>query len=243
MRSLIYTPSGKAGEYANHGYAANLFKGCTHGCLYCYVPQFCKVDRQSFHAEVITAPDVLLRLEMDMQRKGQMDEPVFLCFTCDPYCKDADLSITRRAIEIINGWDTAVNILTKAELTSKDFDLLEKHPGNKIGATLTFYHQQLSEHWEPNASHPGARMRMLREASRRGIQTWASVEPVIIPQQSLFIMEAASDWVDEFKIGKWNHDKRSNDIDWPKFVHNAESLMHEHGKKYTLKQDLLRYKC
>ncbi len=35
-RKLIYHPSGSAGEYAGKGYAVNLFKGCTHGCRYCY---------------------------------------------------------------------------------------------------------------------------------------------------------------------------------------------------------------
>ncbi|KKM92536.1 hypothetical protein LCGC14_1217650, partial [marine sediment metagenome] len=95
--------------------------------------------------------------------------------------------------------------------------------------------------WEPNAEYPRNRLRMLSKAQNEGIQTWASIEPVIIPPESLVIIERAIPYVDEFKIGKWNHDKRANDIDWKRFANDAIELMVKYKKKYVLKEDLAKY--
>jgi len=177
-----------------------------------------------------------------MDRVGVLQEPIFLCFTCDPYCIDAPEGITRRAIKIILESGNRVNILTKGGMRAcKDFDLLSRDPGNKIGATLTFFHRDESLNWEPKASWPSDRISMLSHASVKGIETWASIEPVIFPSHSLLIMKAAIECVDEFKIGKWNHDRRANEIDWKRFANDAVELMEKHGKKYMLKAELRRY--
>lgn len=233
MRPLLYTPSGRAGEYADHGYAAN---------LYCYSPGALRMTREDFHSRVVPAPDVLERLERDMMRVGQLSEPVFLCFSCDPYCIGADTNITREAIKIILSHGNTVNILTKGGTNAiRDFDLL-KGTSSKVGATLTFASVQLSHEWEPNAQPPCGRLYMLSEAKDMGIETWASIEPVIIPEESLRIMEAAMPYVDTFKIGKWNHDKRTAAIDWGQFLEDAVALCEQYGKAYVIKQDLLKFK-
>lgn len=244
LRSLVYTPSGRAGEYVNKGYAANLYKGCTHGCKYCYVPRFLRMGKAQeceFRSKVVPVPDMVDRLNRDMKRLGQLDEPIFLCFTCDPYPESRELNRnTSLAIEAILASGNAVNILSKAgRRATHDFDLLRCDKHNKVGATLTFIDNALSLEWEPNAPFPWLRLEMLALAKEYGIQTWASIEPVIIPDQSLAIMNAAAQHVDEFKIGKWNHDPRAKDIDWKKFTLDAVKLMRKLGKKYILKSDLI----
>ena len=238
-RKLIYHPSGSAGEYADKGYAVNLFKGCTHGCKYCYVPAACHVSKESFHASVTAAPDVLQRLEKDMKRGGVLPEPIFLCFTCDPYCVNAPEDITREAIRIILQSGNKVNILTKGGLRAfDDLALLSLSRGSKIGATLTFQNPSLSSDWEPRAAWPGNRINMLRLAKERNIETWASIEPVINPDESLKIMEEALPYVDTFKIGKWNHDKRGTEIHWRDFAFRAKQMMEYWGKNYMFKKEL-----
>ena len=48
-------------------------------------------------------------------------------------------------------------------------------------------------------------------------------------------------YVDEFRIGKWNHDKEANKIDWHKFAQDAVKMMERHNKQYVLKDDLRKF--
>ena len=238
---VLYTPSGRAGEYADHGYAVNLYRGCAHGCLYCYVPnpRF-GLSREDFHREVHAAPMVLERLAADLRQCGVLPEPVFLCFTCDPYPPGDDLNaLTRKAIEIINRSGNAVNILTKGGMrASRDFDLLIKNPKNRIGATLTFQDADKAREWEPGAADPDERISMLAAAKLCGISTWASMEPVIEPDESLAMIRLAHKYVDEFKIGKWNHDPRASRVNWKHFREEAAILCKGLGVRCTIKKDL-----
>lgn len=244
LRKLIYMPSGRAGEYSDKGYAANIFNGCDHGCLYCYAPGAKRTPgptgKIKFHASVTPVLDLFARLSKDCAQK--IDEPIFLCFLCDLYCAANGLSgITREAIRIIIDSGNAVNILTKGGMRAvQDLDLLIKNPKNKLGATLTFANPDLSKHWEPKAALPDSRLQMLSAAKDHGIQTWASIEPVIVPSESLEIMRQAAPYVDQFKIGKWNHDPRASLIDWNGFYRDALHLMESLGKDYIFKVDLLK---
>ncbi len=237
---LIYTPSGRAGEYANKGYAANLFAGCMHGCSYCYVPRIRRMKPETFQSSMRPATDVLGRLKADITGR-KLEEPLFLCFSCDPYPPDEELcAVTRKALHIITKSGNAVNILTKGGMRAeRDFDLLMHDKRNQVGATLTFIDWRCSQQWEPKAAPPRDRIRMLALAKEAGISTWASLEPVIKPKQTLSLIIEAAPFVDLFKIGKWNHSKDAAAIDWKEFYKDATVLLRELGKPYIVKQDLL----
>lgn len=112
---------------------------------------------------------------------------------------------------------------------------------DKYGATLTFWTERDSLEWEPGAATPTERTFALEEAHRRGITTWASLEPVIQPETSLKLIEETLDFVDIYKVGKWNHDKRANEIDWKAFGRAAIDLLKKHKKKFMIKKDLAAY--
>jgi len=237
---LIYTPSGRAGEYANKGYAANLFNGCLHGCTYCYVPRQRYMKAEVFHSRMVAYPDVLNRLRRDLQSKKKLKEPLFLSFSCDAYPPDEDLcKITRKAIEIVMESGNAVNILTKGGMrAARDFDLLKQDKRNQLGATLTFLDWRASKKWEPHAAIPRDRIKMLAMAQEEGISTWASMEPVIVPKETLRLITEAVPFVDIFKIGKWNYDRRAAAIDWKEFYHEAKDKLDNFGCRYMIKEDL-----
>lgn len=75
-----------------------------------------------------------------------------------------------------------------------------------------------------------------------GIETWASLEPVLDPAQTLMIIERCKDFVDTFKVGKWNHDVEAKKIDWKQFVHKAIDLLEKYDLNYYIKKDLMTYK-
>lgn len=236
---FIYTPAGAAGEYGN--LAVNLFKGCTHSCVYCYAPRATYKKRESFHNEVLPRAGIIEGLKQEAPKYAGQE--VFLCFSCDPYPEKDEEMLARKAIQILHANDVSVRILTKAGMrAARDFDLLSKRPElSSFGVTLTFDNPFDSVSWEPNAALPDERIESLRRAKALGIPTWASMEPVIYPEQTLNLIEATKDFVDMYKIGKWNHDKRAKEINWPVFAREAVALCEELGKEYYIKNDLAAF--
>ena len=237
--STIYAPAGRAGEYGE--LAVNLFRGCTHGCSYCYVPGATRTSRDKFNGNVVQGSNVIKNIAKDAPKyKGQ---EVFFCFTCDPYPVNDPGALARQAIEILHANGVKVRILTKAGTrATRDFDLLAKHPElSAYGVTLTFDNEVDSLEWEPGAASPSERIESLKLAHKLGIPTWVSMEPVIVPKQTLKLISKTHKFVDLYKIGKWNHDARAKDIDWGKFGHEAIALCEKYGKEYYIKTDLKKY--
>lgn len=236
--SMLYTPSGRAGEYANHGYACNLYWGCPHGCIYCYAPACLHMDRAKFRSQVVPIKDALKRLEKDLQKVGKLDEPIFLCFSCDPYPSGVKNVITRSAITLIKTSGNNVRILTKSSMDARlDFDLLDSN--DEFGISLTGGEQTWRE-WEPGAGNPYGRIDSLEIAHKKGIKTWVSFEPVIYPVETLSLIRRTS-FADIRKIGKLNYHPHAKTIDWRKFAQDASALCESLGLNYVLKEDLKAY--
>ncbi len=169
--SKIYVPGQKANEYC--GLAVNLYKGCNHGCTYCYAPSAMHANREDY-LKVVPTKDTIKNIEKDAHLyKGKQ---VLLCFSTDPYNSlDTELNLTRQTIEILRANGVNPVILTKAGMDSmRDMDLLDESCW--YGATLTFVDNNDSKKWEPHAALPFQRMLALKMAKARGISTWASLE-------------------------------------------------------------------
>jgi DNA repair photolyase len=239
---ILYEPRGRAAEYVDNGLALNLFLGCNHGCQYCYVPGQRRMSREKFHATVGVKQNAMERLERDLKKVGKQEKPIFMSFMCDPYPANPNLwHVTREAIRMILRSGNAVNILTKGGIrATRDFHMLLGDARTRVGATLTFMSKERSEQMEPMAAVPNSRLEMLSVAKDMGIRTWASIEPVIDPEESLAIMKAALPYVDEFKIGKLNHDKeREAEINWMDFMTKATTMVMSAGKTFVVKDDLM----
>jgi len=236
---VIYEPSGKAREYCE--LAVNLYAGCGHNCSYCYAKACLHNTSQEF-CMAKERKDIINNIAKEAPRYAGRE--IFLCFTCDPYQSlDEEMRLTRYAIKILHENKVKVTILTKGGTRSmRDFDLLSKNKElSKYGATLTFLSDADSRKWEPGAAPPGERIAALKEAHRLGITTWASLEPVIDPAQSLAIIYETKDFVDIYKVGKWNHDSEANRIDWYAFATEAKRMLDMYGNQYYVKNDLKKY--
>lgn len=235
--NTIYAPKGKAAEYGE--LALNLYRGCSHGCTYCYAPSVLHMSREEF-SKPQARQDILPAIEDVAGRyEGQN---VFLCFTTDPYQPiDEQYMLTRKAIKILHAANVTVRILTKGGFrATRDFDLLG--PGDAFGVTLTVLSCEDLIEFEPGAASFAERFATLQQAHEAGIYTWVSLEPVLDPLQTLEIIKMTSGYVDEYKVGKWNYDKRANEIDWARFLVDVEGLLQNLGKKYYIKDDLRKYR-
>ena len=237
--TIIYEPKGKAKEYCS--LAANLYRGCGHGCLYCYGPGMLRMKRERF-SQAQPRKDVIKKLARSAKRdKFKNKGPVLLCFSCDPYQPINDThNLTRQAIKILKDNTFDIEILTKGgKRAEADFDLLG--PGDKVGATLTFINADDSLKWEPNAALPAERMAMLEKAKSCGLQTWVSLEPVIDPVQALEIIQQTHTFIDTYKVGKLNYHRAAAGVDWRKFTADVIALLDELENDYYIKESLQPY--
>lgn len=232
---LIYEPKGKAKEYAN--LALNIYNGCSHGCKYCYAPACMHKTHEQFS---VVTPRSMAGLEKDckiLQDVG-CTEQIHLCFTCDPYQPiEQELGHTRNTLEIIKSHGLSVLILTKGgTIAQRDFDLLDA--SDSFGITLTCDNEKDTNEWEPGAAAYFERIENLEAAKRNGIKTWVSFEPVLYPAQTLWLIEQVEHIADMVKLGKLNHNKHAQNIDWHKYAHDAVDLVTRLRLPYYVKVDL-----
>ena len=237
----IYKPAGRAREYSP--LALNYFKGCDHGCKYCYVPNMMKRFNSNYKHESVISPTDFHRLELSAKKMQECGQQILLSFTGDPYC-NVENGETRKVLEILNKYNHKVAILTKnPEKALKDIDIIKRF-GNriKIGATLTFDNEIDSKEWEPSAPTPKSRIYGLRRFAESGVITWASFEPVIIPEQSLNTLSEVAEFINHVKIGKINnYNGIDKNIDWAKFIFESVKLCREKNLPFYIKNDLAIY--
>ena len=242
----IYEPKGAAREYSP--LSLNYIKGCDHGCVYCYAPKMMKRFNANYmHSNVYIKDETILikEIEVSCRKHRNSDKQVFLSFLTDPYSLfNKKTKLTRRVLEILLEYNIPVSILSKGGIRMlDDIDVFKKFGANiQVGASLTFTNSLDSLKWEKNAATPEERFFALEYLYNEGIKTWASMEPVIYPEQSLEIMEITKKYVDGFKIGKLNHfPQHEGRFDWTRFLNNTISIMRKNDKMFYIKNDLYKF--
>lgn len=235
---VIYETRGRAREYRE--LACNLYKGCGHGCTYCYAVAATYSTREKF-GRPEPRIGVLAKLERDAYEYGRRGEQrqVMFSFTCDPYQPlDEKLGLTRQAIDICHRHGLHICVLTKGGRRAlRDLDLFM--PGDAFAATLTTLSPKDSLEWEPHAALPDDRMATLEAFHKRGIYTWVSLEPVIRPEWTFEIIRQTYRYVDQFKVGRMNY--VPTPIDWRRFGLEVTELLETLGCNYYLKEDLRKF--
>lgn len=231
---VIYEPRGAAAEYSH--LAINLYHGCRFACTYCYAPAIAFKNLADWSADPQPKKDILKRLEKEAEKMAGDPRSILLCFTSDPYQSPEAAVLTRQALLILEKYKLTATVLTKAGMkASQDFDILKRNDW-KFGTTLSHLSDAIQKEWEPNAGNVDSRIIGIRHASKRCIETWVSVEPVMDAEEALGLIRLLHTEVDFWKIGKMNH--RKLDIDWVKFRKDAIELLDKLGGKYYIKKEL-----
>ena len=243
---IVYEPRGRALEYAP--LAVSLYRGCSHGCTYCFVPESTRTEKEKF-LKPYPRKNALSLLAKDCEelvRAGDTRE-ILMSFTTDPYQPlDVDTKLTRSAIKILIDYARPFTVLTKGGKRSmRDFDLMATRPDLcRYATTLTCDNQKSEAFWEPNAATWTERIDALVTAHRLGIKTWVSIEPIIDPVQSLALisMTHALGCVNLYKIGLLNHQS----LPYPHeslydFVKKAKAILETKKADYTFKKDMEPY--
>lgn len=237
----IYAPKGQAGEYAP--LATNPYRGCGHGCAYCYVPLVTKQPRPEFDAGAVERKDFRQHLVKDATKyqEAGIEEQVMLSFTTDPY-HPGDTSLTSVVLETLKGFGLGFCTLTKGGRRALQ-DMHRFRPErDAFASTLTTLDDAFSLKWERNAALPNDRLATLKAFHNRGIFTWVSLEPTLDIEASLSVVEATHEFVDLYKVGRANYLKEiTQTTDWRGYTLRMIEAMHRLGKLHYIKHDLQSY--
>ena len=237
----IYAPKGQAGEYAP--LATNPYRGCGHGCAYCYVPLVTKQDRKEFDAGAVSRKDysVNLRKDAEKYRAAGIREQVMFSFTTDVY-NPGNRELTRSAIEILIEHGLGFCVLTKGGTRALADRNLYRADRDAFASTLTSLDDRFSRKWERNAALPGDRVTALRAFHDAGIFTWVSLEPTLDVESSLAIVEACHSFVDLWKVGRANYLKEiTKTTNWQDYTLRMLDLLNRLGTRHYIRHDLQPY--
>lgn len=164
---------------ANDG--MNIYRGCTHGCIYCDSRSVCYgFDHDFEDIEVkINAPDLLEKALRSKRKKCMIGTGAM----CDPYLHaEEELLLTRRCLEIISNYGYGVAIQTKSARILRDIDLLSsinRKAKAVVQMTMTTYDDTLCRVIEPHVSVTKDRFEALMKFKEAGIPTIVWLTPVL----------------------------------------------------------------
>ena len=159
----------------------NLYRGCTHGCIYCDSRSKCYEMKHDFEdIEVKADAPAMLEAELLRKRKKGM---IGTGAMCDPYLPlENQLCYTRSCLEIIDRYGFGISVLTKSDLILRDLDLLKKineHTKCVVQMTLTTYDETLCKIIEPNVCTTRRRFEVLKILRDNGIPTVVWMTPLL----------------------------------------------------------------
>ena len=238
--TIIYAPRGRAGEYSK--LATNPYRGCSHKCSYCYVPDMLRMKRSEFDEAAVPRPDFLKNLLKDAKKYQAMGvkEQVMMSFTTDPF-NPSDMSLTGPTIEILQAHGLGVCTLTKGGQRALPYLSMFRPGQDAFASTLTSLDDTFSLKWERGAALPGDRIATLKAFHDAGIFTWVSLEPTLDTESSLAIIERTHEFVDLYKIGRANYLPMTDTTDWESYTHRILELVNRLGVRHYIKKDLQRY--
>ena len=159
----------------------NIYRGCTHGCIYCDSRSACYQFTHPFEDIEVkkNAPELLEQALKSKRSKcmigtGSMSDPYMHCET--------ELRMTRKCLEIIEKYGFGLAIQTKSDRILEDIDLLDsinRKAKCVVQITLTTYDEKLCSILEPNVCNTQRRIGVLEEMQKRGIPTVVWLSPVL----------------------------------------------------------------
>src|SRR3954447_23662436 len=168
-------------------YSVNPYRGCAHGCSYCYARPGHEYLGLSagldFETKVLVKYRAAELFREFLARPKWRPETIAFSGVTDCYQPaDRNFKITRGCIEVAAECNQPIGIITKNALVTRDIDLfrqLAAHEAIRVSLSITSLDPQLARTMEPRTSSPDARLRAIRELTAAGIPTNVMVAPII----------------------------------------------------------------
>ena len=168
-------------------HSLNPYRGCEHGCIYCYARPTHEYLGFSagldFESRILVKEDAAQLLRRELAAPGWQPDTLVMSGVTDPYQPaERRLRITRACLEVLAEARQPVGVITKNELVTRDIDLLSElaqHQAARVFLSITTLDGDLARRLEPRASHPRNRLAAVSQLAAAGIPVGVMVAPIV----------------------------------------------------------------
>jgi DNA repair photolyase len=169
------------------GQSINAYRGCEHGCIYCFArPTHAYLGFSpglDFETRLVAKFDAPKLLEQELRNPRYKCEIIAMGTNTDPYQPiEREYKLTRGILEVMSTFNQPTGIVTKSALVARDIDILasmaERHLAT-VHLSLTTLDPQLARNMEPRAAAPYRRLATIKALSAAGIPTGVMTAPLI----------------------------------------------------------------
>lgn len=165
----------------------NPYRGCEHGCIYCYARPYHEYLGLSagvdFERRIFVKAQAPALLRAELTAKGWKPQRIGFSGVTDPYQPvERRLQLTRGCLEVLAEFRNPVVIITKNRLVTRDIDLLRslaEHQAAQVFLSITTLDDGLAQVMEPRASRPALRLQAVRALADAGVPVGVMVAPII----------------------------------------------------------------
>jgi len=182
-------------------YAVNPYRGCEHGCIYCYArPTHSYLGMSpglDFETRIVAKRNIVEALRRDLAKKSYRPKLIVLGSATDCYQPvERELRLTRSLIEFLREHEHPFSLVTKSSGVERDLDLIAPMARKKQAAvyvTITTLDAEVARRLEPRAAAPHRRLRTIRTLAEAGVPVGVSLAPHIpfLTQDMEQVLEAA----------------------------------------------------
>ena len=165
----------------------NPYRGCEHGCVYCYArPSHAFLGLSpglDFETRIFYKPQAAALLTAELSKKGYSCRPIALGSNTDPYQPaERKLGVTRSILEVLRDFRHPVTIVTKGALIQRDIDILAEMASLRLACvtvSVTTLDRTLARVMEPRAATPQRRLETIAALAKAGVPTGVLSAPMI----------------------------------------------------------------
>ena len=182
----------------------NPYRGCEHGCVYCFArpthSYFGLSAGLDFETKLFAKPEAARLLEAELAAPKYVCQPIAMGTNTDPYQPvERSFKVTRSILAVLERCEHPVTIVTKSALVARDADILARMAAKNlawVGVSVTTLDKELARRMEPRAATPARRLAAIRALAEAGVPVGVMVAPVVpaVTDHKLeAILEAARD--------------------------------------------------
>ncbi len=174
-------------EDIGFGASINPYRGCEHGCIYCYARPYHEYLGYSsgldFESKIVVKYDAPKILKKELNAKKWKPQVIAMSGVTDIYQPvERKLKLTRACLEVLAAYRNPVGMITKNHLITRDIDLLSElnnYQCVSVTVSITTLDKQLAAVMEPRTSRPSRRLEAIRKLADAGIPVGVNVAPII----------------------------------------------------------------